>query len=160
MAKSEIDKNLVIKIGAFTVGYFVIVKPLLQWLGLKQDKADKENTEVLRNNQSFDPNFWLKMKAKYKDSPTILSTKFLNLAKATAAAQTIYDSWGTALNPNDNEEQIYAVFRVINTRTKLSQVSYVYRIKYGQDLGYTLQSRLSDSEFNNIAAMVSKYPLI
>ena len=55
MAKNEIDKNLVFKAGLFIAGYFVIVKPLLQFIGLKEDKEDKENKSSLQTILGWNP---------------------------------------------------------------------------------------------------------
>lgn len=149
MAKNEIDKNLVFKAGLFIAGYFVIVKPLLQFIGLKEDKEDKENKSSLQTILGWNPEYWLAIKAKG------IKSSFLNANQSLLGANTIAKAF---INPlDDNEEQIYSVFRQLKTWVQLSQVAYAYRYVYKTDLGYTLKAKLSDEEFNNVVRMVAKY---
>lgn len=149
MAKNEIDKNLVFKAGLFIAGYFVIVKPLLQFVGLKEDKEDKENNSSLQIVLGWNPEYWLAIKAKG------IKSSFLNANQSLLGAKTIGDSF---INPlDDDEEKIYSVFRQLKTWVHLSQISYAYRYIYKTDLGYTLKAKLSDEEFNNIVRMIAKY---
>lgn len=148
MAKNELDKNLLVKLGAFTIGYFVIVKPLLQWLGLKEDKEDKENNAIIQSVKGWDPSYFSEVKKKG------LKTTYITSTQAAKYAKLIFDSFGVI---NDNEEQIYAVFRSLKNWVQLSEVAFIYRAVYKVDLAYEVKARLSDEEFNNVAKIVAKY---
>ena len=149
MAKEEVSPNLLIKVGFAVAGYFVIVKPLLEWLGLKEDKTDKANETSLQTVLGWSPLYYKEVSKKG------LKTTYLTSAGATMLAKQIKNAWGGLLN--DNEEQVYGALKMINSWVKLSQVAEKYYLLYGEDLGREIKARLSDDEFYTVTQIVNTY---
>ena len=151
MAKSKIDQNVLFKVGLVVAGYFIIVKPLFEFFGLKESKDDKEAEANLQNFKGWDPNYYLAV------SKAGTKTTYIKSADAEKIAKDIEDSWGVV---NDSEEQIYGALRLLKNQVQLSQVAMKYWLLFKVDLARELKARLSDSEFTEIVKIVNKFPKI
>jgi len=151
MAKTKIDQNVLFKVGLVAVGYFVIVKPLFEFLGLKSSKDDKEAADNIENFKGWNPLYFQEVSDAKK------KTTYITTAGADKVAKQIFDAFNWY---NDNEEQIYGTLRLLKNQVQLSQVCYRYSLIYKVDLGREIQSRLSDSEFTQVVNIVKKFPLL
>ena len=151
-AKFKVDPNLLFKAGLVVAGYFVIVKPLLQYFGLKDDKDDKAAAENIENFKGWNPRYFTDVSAAKK------KTTYITTAGADKIAKLIYDSFNWY---NDSEEQIFGALRLlVKNQVQLSQVSYRYALMYKVDLGREIQARLSDDEFTQVVNIVNKLPAL
>lgn len=150
MAKNNnVNPNLLLAVGSGFLAYTLFLKPLTNLFGLTKN-ATTEN----RDNQNktaetlagWNPNYWKSISGK----------KRVFSADAIAALATeIKNAWGFF---NDNEEQIYSVFRKLQSTVQLSQLVESYTAIAGEDLLARLQSGLSKDEFNNVANIVNALP--
>ena len=144
----DIDPNLAIKVGFGFAAYFVIIKPLLQWMGLKDDKEDTKADDSINKVLGWDPKYYRAVSQKG------LKTTYLTTASAKGIAADIKKAWGTF---NDNEEMLYAIFKKPKTWAQLSQIAEQYAALTGMDLAQTVRARTSDAEFNTIVNIVATY---
>jgi hypothetical protein len=151
-AKNKIDPNLLIKVGAVVAGYFVIVKPLLEFLGLKSSKDDTAAAENIENFKGWNPRYYLEVSAAKKP------TTYITTAGADKVAKLIEDSFGGILN--DKEEQVYGALRLLKNQVQLSQVAHRYYLLFNNELAREIQTRFSDSEFMNVVNIVNKLPAL
>lgn len=151
MAKTKIDQNVLFKVGLVAAAYFVVVKPLFEYLGFKESKDDKEAEENIQNFKGWDPNYYLDTSKKGT------KTTYIRSADAEKLAKDIQDSWGTF---NDSEEQIYGVLRLLKNQVQLSQVAHKYWLLFKVDLARELKARLSDAEFYEVVKIVTKLPKV
>ena len=150
--KSKIDPNLLFKAGLVIGGYFIVIKPLLEFLGLKKDKEDKEAAANIENFKGWDPRYYQNVSAAGKP------TTYIKVSGADKVANLIEDSFGGLLN--DKEEQAYGALRSLKNQVQLSQVSHRYFLLFNKELARELQSRFSDTEFMNVVNIVNKFPLL
>lgn len=151
MKAPKIDPNLIFKAGLVIGGYFIVVKPLLEYLGLKSDKGDKETEDNIQNFKGWDPNYYLQV------SKAGTNTTYITSAGAEKVAKLIYDAFNWY---NDKEEQIYGALRLVKNQVQLSQISNKYWLLYKVDLARELNTRLSDDEFYEIVKIVTKLPKV
>jgi hypothetical protein len=142
---ADIGKDVAGKvvIGGIIVGglYFLIVRPILQKVGIIKTKEEKEQDEQEKNlsqgtDSPFNPNYYKTAKAG-----TALVTK----ATAQAVAKQIHDAKGYL---NDNEEQVYGAIRQLANKAQLSWVADNFYTLYQQDLYTYIRAFLSDSEMS------------
>jgi len=141
---NSINPSLLLVVGAMFAGY-----KALQKFGLFNDKSEREAEAANENTQklvAWDPSYW--------KTPGVKTILTINAAQL--AAKTIWDAWGIF---NDNEEQVYGVFRSLKTQAQVSEVAQLYYDTYHEDLLESLKNRLSESEFSVIAKMVNKLPV-
>lgn len=117
----------------------------------EQDKSKRmieTERKLLEDSEYFNPNL-------YKKTGYGLSV-IMPEETAKNWAETINDAWGWI---NDNEEQIYDVFRRIPNKVTISQVSDEYSKLYKIDLLADLINRLSAYELAFIYRIVDKKPI-
>ena len=131
-------------------GYFLVVKPILQAIGLQDSPEDKKNQtsiDAAGKSNAFNPTYWRTatgQKSLLGGNPTV-----------SAVADMIKNAWGTF---NDNEEQVYAAFRYARSKTMVSQLADSYRQKFGVDLFQDLKKRLSEKEMATVTNYVNALP--
>jgi len=152
MKAPKIDPNLLFKAGLAIGAYFIVVKPLLEFLGLKKDKEDKEAAANIENFKGWDPRYYQNVSAANKP------TTYIKVSGADKVANLIENSFGGLLN--DKEEQAYGALRSLKNQVQLSQVSHRYFLLFNKELARELQSRFSDTEFMNVVNIVNKFPLL
>ena len=148
---SEIGKEVILKVAGYGIGigavYFLVLRPILQKVGViqtKEDKARAEQDKVNAGSQTsaFSPNL-------YKDKPGVL---LLTSASANALADQIYNAIG---NFYDDENAIYAALRQLKSKEQLSQLADVFVKRHAANLFTYLRRNLSDSEMDVINSITA-----
>ena len=165
--KKEVSANTLLWIGGGILGYTFVLKPLFDTFGVTDSKEDKQNAASEKNNQGWQPAFWLQ--TQQKKIPALYTT----YAAADGIAKAINGALGGNHLPsgvmewlfpgyafiNDREEVIYAAFRKLQTRVQLSQVSASYENTYKKDLFQELKSSLNDKELNTVVKIADALPV-
>jgi len=158
MTKQE--ENLYFRIGILISAYFIIIKPILEKVGLSKSAQDiafeAEDTKAQVSPVSaFSPTF-------YK---TVKNAPLIKRAAAEALAKIVRDSVSGSLL-GDDLNKLYSVFRKLQYKTQVSWLSKVYSDMYKQDMitdikngsnAYYLtnyRSGLSDAELNKLYEIV------
>ena len=159
MAINKEEKGLVVALAVIGVAYFALLKPITDKLGLTKtdkEKAEAELKEQASSNPGWNPKYNITARKKYPRA-TVLKEE-----TATALAKQIYNAWGKI---NDNEQAIFAAFRVLASQIQLSQLTAKYAALYKQDLltrlkapWYYLSDGLDEKEFTEIAKIVTALP--
>ncbi len=140
----EVGKDVIgkVAIGATVVGaaYFLVLKPVLQKVGLMDTKEDKtrstQSTQFSTGIESpFSPQY-------YKNK---VGAKLITKAEAQRLAKIIYEADGYF---NDNEGAVYSALRQLQYRTQLSWLADVFAQQYQKDLYTYLRSFMDDSEMD------------
>lgn len=136
--------------------YFIVVRPILKKLGILSDVPSVDaiiESKVWK--QSFDPKWWVEHKdqvsLKWRKNAIIIALQAATLIK-TAKNQIIPGS----IIPNDNEEQVYKVFKASKSKFFVSMMAAAFKLTYKDELSNYLVSFLSDEELNNIKKIVEK----
>lgn len=98
-------------------------------------QTDVQN--IMQNSGLFSPTKWQSIPPSY----------LLNTPTAKIKAKSIEDSFGFF---NDDEEQIYAVFRSLTDKGQVSQIAYEYANLFNSDLLGDLFEYLGKNELYNI----------
>jgi hypothetical protein len=149
MAQQDNSKYLLY--GGGLVLLYVAGKKILQKLGVVETSADvaasQANAQLDKENY-FDPAYYEERKKLY----TVLS-----LADAGQSyAKKLYNAKGIF---NDNEADVYGVFRALQSKTQVSLIAKAFFSLYGKDLKNYLQPStgfLNDSEWNEVVSICSK----
>lgn len=154
MKITEQNQNLILKIGLAVAGYFVVIVPILQAVGIKDDKDDKEvkDAETGNGSEGWNPDY-------YKNkSGAVISNQ-----TAEQLAFKIYDAFGYFY---DDEDAVYSAFRALNSKKDLSKLASTFQLKYGMDLWEQLKGGagwmawpfggLNNSELAIVLAIVNK----
>jgi hypothetical protein len=131
-----------------------IVFLLLKRVGLIKDavtkklEKDVENAvSEISNTNIFDPNLYKQSNYGYAHLP---SNETVN-----AWVKGIKDSFGWF---NDDEERIYSIFRQMNNKLTVSQVSDAYTQLYRSDLFGDLRDYLNDRELAFLWKIIDSKP--
>lgn len=108
----------------------------------------KLEKQLLEDSEYFNPNL-------YKKTGYNLSV-ILPEDSAKLYAKQIFNAWGII---NDDEEQVYDVFRKIPNKITISQVSDMYSKMYKADLLGELIYRMSKTELAFIYRIIDKKPI-
>lgn len=154
MAQQKIDYNLLLIGGLFVGGYFII-KPILEKLGLKQSSEEKEAGKKLKE-QEVKYNIWGGIASIKKAAGSKKNIVLLTKNGSDYYAKQIKDAFGMF---NDNEEQVFNVFRAIRYKSQVASIVTSYSDLYKADLLTTLKSKLSTSEFNEVVNIIETKPL-
>jgi hypothetical protein len=127
MAISEQNQNLLFKAGLVAAGYFLVVAPLLEAIGVKQSRDEIERQKDIdkATGTGGAGNPWNKDYWRAKPGPVIDNNTALGYA------QTIYDSFGLF---GDSEEQVISVFRRLQFKKDVSRIADVFNQAFGGDL--------------------------
>jgi hypothetical protein len=153
-------------IGMYVVGglasYFLVIKPLLEKLGIKKDKVDKANDEMMdiTLNQAFWSPYWYKQNGGATISDDLaeayahhLYCAMFNGFYENCGNTWIGGGWGTA------EGEIGSTFAQIGSKGNLSKVVEAYFDKFQDDLKVDLQDELNSTDFNkSVTEKISQYP--
>lgn len=151
--QQKIDTNLLLIGGLFVAGYFVI-KPLLEKLGLKESAEDKAIKEKLKE-QEFKLNIWGGIPSLTKAAGKNKTIKVLTVNGADFYAKEINKAFGLF---NDNEEQVFGVFRNLRFKSQVASIVTAYFKLYKKDLLNELRGKLSESELNTIISIIETKP--
>lgn len=142
--------------GGLWLGWRFVLAPLLEGLQLKdtpEEAAAKKLQEKVENlnisRDYWNPLFITKAPAGYtaliytQDDARILAAK-------------LKDAAGTF---NDNEEQIYSVFRQVKYKSQIAFLVYKFNSLFGLDLYTWLKdSVLNQAELNTVLSITEKLP--
>ena len=126
--------------GAFRIRKNRQDKRAVNFMGKLEILCDPTGKSLDISN-AFDINYW-------KGKGGLLST-----AVAKSKAADIENAFGFF---NDNEEEIYAVFRSLTNKAQVSQVSAEFYSAYKVNLIDRLRNRLSDGELKVVTDIVNR----
>lgn len=150
----KIDYNLLMIGGLFVGGYFII-KPILEKLGLKES-ADEAAAKAKLKEQETIYNIWGGITSLQKAAGNKKKIVLLTSSGADYNAKTINNAFGIV---NDNEDQIFGVFRSLRYKSQVASIVSAYYKLFKKDLLTTLKSRLSQAEINEIINIIETKPL-
>jgi hypothetical protein len=144
IAKDLITK-IVIVVVVVLLGYLLIVRPILQKIGIvktSEDKKREEETKTLGTSVSspFSPTY-------YKQQ-----SKAVILDNADTLAKQIHGAIGYIY---DDENSVYGALRQLTTKTQLSFLADTFTKKYSEDLYQYLRRNLSDDEMDVVNSIAS-----
>ena len=146
----DYKKIPILPIVAGGLGIFVTVA-VLRKIGVLKSKEKKQEDKLLTNieNQADATNVFSPT-AKYPKGAWLLS-----VSVATKLAKQIKDAnhWY-----NDNEEQIYSVFRSLKTQSQVISLSYIFNKIYKEDLYFFLKNILSKEELATVIKLILSKP--
>jgi hypothetical protein len=89
--------------------------------------------------------------------PTPKGARLLTANSGSLLSEKIYNAhhWY-----NDNEEEVYSVFRALSSQSQVTSLAYWFKQKYNEDLFYYLKSFLSDNEMAVIVKIINSKPKI
>ncbi len=154
MAQQKIDYNILL-IGGLLIGGYFVIKPILEKLGLKESSAEKQAKEKLKQ-QEVVYNIWGGVDSLIKAAGTKKTVTLLTVAGADYYAKQINNAFGIT---NDDEEQIYGVFRSMRYKSQVASIVTAYYKLFKKDLLTTLKSKLSKDELNEIINIIETKPL-
>lgn len=155
MAENNTGKYVLIA-GGLWLGWRFVLSPILEGLQLKdtpeEAAAKKLQDKVESLNISRD--YW--NPAFIHKAPAGYTAKILTQSDANILARKIKDAAGYF---NDNEEQIYSVFRELKYKSQIAFLVYKFNVLYGLDLYTWLkESVLSAAELNTVLSIAEKLP--
>ena len=150
---SSINPNLVL-LALLGVGAYFASNSILQALGIKKSKEEKESEKILEQQESK-INIWQGTEAVKRAAGANSTIKLLSYSSAATKADGIQDSFSFY---NDNEERIYAIFRDLNAQTQVASLVDQYRLRHKADLLNALKSNLSTTEVNEITKIINQKP--
>jgi len=151
----KVDRTVQI-IGATVIGGLVIYgvyrvsklqNGILESIGLKDSREDKDTQKKLQQaetSNAFSPSYWRTVNA-----PSWRTTTAVDVARM------IEDSWGFI---NDDEKQVVAAFRLLPSKSHVSQVASEYIRLFRVDLLADLKDRMSESELRPIMEYIDRLP--
>ena len=150
---SSINPNLVL-LALLGVGAYFASNSILQALGIKKSKEEKESEKILEQQESK-INIWQGTEAVKRAAGANSTIKLLSYSSAASKADGIQDSFSFY---NDDEERIYAIFRDLNAQTQVASLVDQYRLRHKADLLNALKSNLSTTEVNEITKIINQKP--
>jgi hypothetical protein len=158
--KNALVTKLVVGGAAIGAGYFLVVKPILQKVGVIQTKEEKEQekqTETFASSlqSPFSPRYYKEITAQLaaqKKDPLLITR-----ASAQQLAKIIYDAIGFF---SDDENAVYGALRQLKAKTQLSFLSEVFFTQHKADLYNYLERNFKSSELkvvNDIANALKPY---
>jgi hypothetical protein len=152
------DQKLLIYAGAFALGYFGVIRPILKKIGIVKSREDilvNDQTNLPNNVNPFSTAFY-----KYGGAGAIL----LKNSVADQYCKTIYNAMGWVY---DDEAAIYSVFRSLKTQSQVSYLAERFKTIYKLDLleflkrgknQFNAASGLNSEELSIIINIVNKLP--
>lgn len=138
MRTSEKTGDLLVKVGLAAGAYFLVVVPVLQALGLKEDAADRIVNDAEAGNlpggNPWLPNYWKAARC----------SSVIDAMTAKSYAQKIYDAFGFF---GDDEAAVIAVFRGLRTKCDVSRIADEFAMEYDADLFGYIKSGSTGSGF-------------
>ena len=157
------NEDFLFKAAVIFAGYFIILKPILNKLGITKSEKEKAIiTETENPNSAFNKTFWRTY--FYQGGVAPNGRKPITaamLAKATKNAKNVYNSFGYFV---DDEARIKAAFKNCISKSDVSLLSFEFSRLYNTDLlkylsegiGILPQNGLSDQDIIEIVNFVNK----
>lgn len=158
---TERQQNLLFNIGLAAAGYFLVVKPVLEKIGILQTAAEREAGRLIDSAETGSGSG----PRGNPFSPTYYKTRrctILTQAYADSLARRIH----TAMGLTDDEEAVFAVFRSLRTKCQVSFLAERFAALYKADLFQYLKQGdtvfwwggLSDEDLAKIVTIVNSLP--
>ena len=130
-------------IAGIWAGWRFVVKPILEGLGLKDTDAELASKKLQDKveNYAADKNYW--SPRFYQNPPSGYVSMILTYQVSNSLAQSLDDAAGIF---NDDESQIYAVFRSLKYKTQVSYLAYWFNKLYNKDLYQWLKGDVLNNE--------------
>lgn len=109
--------------------------------------------KLLDAEKAFDVNYLNKLLQQ-------VTFKVLVIKKEVASsyAQQIHSAWASWYQGGDNEAKVYAVFRTLQDKVQVAQVSKAYQDLYSENLIDVIKERFSNSEIKEVLGIVARLP--
>ena len=175
VTSSQVGEYL--KIGLYMAGAFIAykaIKKLAETFGLTKteeeqgldtatEEAGGSATQSQENSNpllAFNPNYSNALVTAWQKK---FPNQTWNTAKQEAIPRTTYKAYALLILDakgffNDDEDRLYAVFRVIQTQYQLSLLSRVFSFYYKKDILEYLKSILNANKITPILKQVRNYP--
>ena len=131
----------VVVLGGGLISYFLVVKPVLQAIGILESKDDKLEQELMEM-KAFNPNF---------SNPTKVS---IAPDRAKDLADILYNSISWY---NDREDKIYNAIQQAGSNHNMSVVSRYFGIKYGEALSSYIVGNLNVTEMKKVRDIINNF---
>lgn len=161
---SEKQTDILFKVIVIAAIYFVLAKPVFNFLGITKSRGDRLKKKVESNPDSpFHTTFWQKFNpSKYSPNGSKITTarkkELLSYAKKIRHAMGFWV---------DTEPDIVYAFHSCKTQVEVSIMSYLFNQEYKKDLfsflveglGYMPQNGLSDYDMQVLIDYVNSLPV-
>jgi len=147
--KNSIDPNVIIKGVATLAGLYLVYK-VLQKIGVVQTAAANAAQQNLQQLEAA--NYW-----DYNNFLAAAPAGHALLTQAGAAAY-VNDLWDATGTFNDDEEQIYGVFRAMKTKSQVAALAKRFNQLKSFDLYNYLENYLNESELLKVKAIIDQKP--
>jgi len=136
------QNNILLYAALFGAAYFLVLKPILQKLGIEKTTEEREDLEAIKQIDFGKPNenpFSGRLFLVNMPVGTIL----LTAASSLKLAEKIR---GSFTNFGDNEQQVIGIFRQLKTQAQVSNIADAFFKKYSLDLWTFLKTGTPDSD--------------
>jgi asparagine N-glycosylation enzyme membrane subunit Stt3 len=149
MKSNQVDPNTLIKAGVTLAGIYLVYK-VLQKVGVIPTAEANQAAQNLQQLQA----------ANYWDYNNFLATappghSLLTQAGAAAYVDDLWDATGTF---NDDEEQIYGVFRAMKTKSQVAALAKRFNQLKSFDLYNYLENYLNEEELLKVKGIIDQKP--
>lgn len=150
MKSNQIDPNTIIKAGVTLAGIFIVYK-VLQKIGVIPTAESNQAEQNLQQLMAAD--YW-----DYNNFFAAAPANHLLLTQAGAEAY-VNDLWDATGYFNDDEEQIYGVFRQMKTKSQVASLAKRFNELKSFDLYNYLENYLDESELLKVKAIIDQKPM-
>lgn len=146
---------IIVYVAVGTIGYFLVIKPLLESLNLMDTREEKDAEKLKTNTEKsgFKSDYW---------NPNFTASKpgyKVMLLTESSVRSLVEKLWNASGAFNDDEEAIYAVFRQLRYKTQVSYLALWFnRIKKKDLYTWLRDSVLNQDELNTVLTITSKLP--
>lgn len=142
--------KVVVTIAVVVLVYLLVVRPILQKVGIIETKEDKERDKQAKQlgtstDSPFSPRYW---KAQKGDTVQLIPK-----ATAEQLADQLNDAIGFF---SDDENAVYGILRQLNYKTQLSWLADVFFEKYKMDMYQLLNRNLSEEEMDVVNSIATQ----
>lgn len=137
----------VVVLSALAIAYFGIIKPILNFTGITDDKEDRQNTDnaqKLEGEKAFGT-------ALAQNNPSKVT---MSDTKAQQLAYQVYMAKGYVY---DNENSAIAAIRDCQTTYNLSKLALVFQRTYSRDLLGYLKTFMNDDQLSDCYQAIKKF---
>ena len=110
-------------------------------------------TTLLGAENAFDINYLNKLLQQVSFTVLVIKKEV-----ATHYAKQIHSAWASWYQGGDNEAKVYAVFRKLQDKVQVAQVTKAYQNLYSENLIDVLKDRFSNSEIKEVLSIVAQLP--
>ena len=149
MKSNQVDPNTLIKAGVTLAGIYLVYK-VLQKVGVIPTAEANQAAQNLQQLQAA--NYW-----DYNNFLAAAPPGHALLTQAGAAAY-VDDLWDATGTFNDDEEQIYGVFRAMKTKSQVAALAKRFNQLKSFDLYNYLENYLNEEELLKVKGIIDQKP--